>query len=411
MKKAKRILPYIFLLLICLLIRWHISEREWSDRNKFYWGEKVQADGSGDSLFFRVPGVGCAVCRFSIPDQETIKVNPDAIHAQRYVVTDQYIFYGSNTGTLWRYHRETSGTGNDGESQGTEEFHTGLPCTRLSAYGGFLFYGTDRDVYACPLDGNPETDSVSLMGQFEENDGVPRTGERQETVFNGWRISRVYRFAREYGYTLWDVIDVESGEVILEPETHYDYQLDWSCYTTRAGEDWVTLYVYPNEDPSYQRAGEEEKHIIGCMSDSRYRYSMPKGFTFENGKVIAGITVCKGANNWLFNLLRGISPDAEDYDILLEIDLETDTSRILYSTKNSHARILGYQSGTVYCFYDGIIYQEFLEEGSREYIFSLSEKEWREYWKKSDSPLVMYWCGDYLLINMAEKTEYIDLTD
>lgn len=411
MKKVNKFLPYIFLFLICLLIRWHISERVWSDRNKFYWGEKVQTDGSGDSLFFRIPGAGCAVCQFSIPDQETIKVNPGVISAQRYVVTDQYIFYGSNTGTLWRYHRETFGLENDDESLEIEEFHTGVPCTRLSAYNGFLFYGTYRDVCACPLDGNPETDSISLMEQFGEKDEVPRIGERQETVFKGWRISRVYQFAREYGYTLWDVIDEESGEVILEPETHYDYRLDWSCYTTRADKDWVTLYVYPNEAPSYQRAGEEEKHAIECMGDSRYRYSMPKGFTFEDGKVIAGITVCKGANNWLFNLLRGTSPDAEDYDILLEIDLETDTCRILYSTKNSHARILGYRSGMVYCFYDGIIYQESLEEGKREYLFNLSEGEWREYWKKSDSPLVTYWCGDYLLINMAEKTECIYLVE
>ena len=411
MKKTGKILPYIFLLLICLLIKWYNSDRELSDRSVFYWGEKVQTDGSEDSLFFRTPNVGYTVCQFSIPDQEIKKVYPGVVSERRYVSTDQYIFYGSNMGTLWRRYRETSDSENGDGFQDIEEFNVGVASTRLATYNGFLFYGTRYDIYACPIDGNLETDSISLMEQFTEEDADPRIGEKQEIVFNGWRISRVYRFGREYGYTLWDIIDEESGEVILEPETHYDYGLEWSCYTTRADKDWVTLYIYPNENPFYQRAGEEEKHEIECMSDSIYRYSAPGGFMFEDGKIIAKITVCKGTYNWLFNLLRGIRPDAEDYDILLEIDLETDTCRILYSTENSHARILGYKSGVVYCFYDGIIYRESLEEGNREHIINLSEGEWRDYWKKSHSPLVTYWCGDYLLINMGEKAECIYLPD
>ena len=409
--KTKKVLSYICLILVCLSIRWYNGKREWSDRSDFYWGEKVQIAGSEDTIFFQFPEVGCVVGQFSVPEQKIIMRYPRVDTARRYVVTDPYIFYGSNMRKIWRCHREASDPERSNESWNIEEFDIDVSSTRLAEYDGFLFYGNFSDVYACPVDGNPETDSISLMEQFPEDNTDPRIGERQEVVFRGWRISRVYRFDREYGYILWDITDEESGEVILEPETHYDYQLEWCRYTTRADEDWVTLYIYPNENPSYQRAGEEEKHEIECMSDSRYRYSAPKGFIFEDGKIIAGIAVCKGANNWLFNILRGIRMDDEDYDILLEIDLQADTCRILHSTENSHARILGYKSGVVYCFYDGIIYQESLEDGRREHILNLAEGEWRRYWKGTDFPLVTHWCEDYLFINIADKAECIYLTD
>ncbi len=77
------------------------------DRNAFYWGETVQADGSEDTVFFRIPDVGCKVCQFSIPGQEIVKVYPSVHSARRYIVTDQYVFYGSNMGTIRRFDLET----------------------------------------------------------------------------------------------------------------------------------------------------------------------------------------------------------------------------------------------------------------------------------------------------------------
>lgn len=43
--------------------------------------------------------------------------------------------------------------------------------------------------------------------------------------------------------------------------------------------------------------------------------------------------------------------DIED-DLLFEINLETDTSRIVYSTKNNRTRIIGYKTGAVYLLQD-----------------------------------------------------------
>lgn len=82
MKNLKKVVPYIFLFLLCLSIKWYRAGRELRDRNVFYWGETVQTDGSEDTFFFQGADVGCKVYQFSIPDQEIIKGYP-VVYSER----------------------------------------------------------------------------------------------------------------------------------------------------------------------------------------------------------------------------------------------------------------------------------------------------------------------------------------
>lgn len=69
-------------------------------------------------------------------------------------------------------------------------------------------------------------DAVSLQEQFSQPDAQsykkgnvstwPPLGDRQETVFQGWRISRIYQGGRSY--RIWDIKAEESGEIIMGPQ-------------------------------------------------------------------------------------------------------------------------------------------------------------------------------------------------
>ena len=116
---------------------------------------------STDEYFF---GTNTEICQFSISEQEIIDRfgNGESIHT--YAVCDDYIFFLTNKGRsgepekIWRYDRE---------SRVCELYIETKNCTRMIVYDGFLFYGHD-DIYACPVDGNPEENCVSLMEQFQD---------------------------------------------------------------------------------------------------------------------------------------------------------------------------------------------------------------------------------------------------
>ena len=48
-------------------------------------------------------------------------------------------------------------------------------------------------------------------------------------------------------------------------------------------------------------------------------------------------------------------------ELLVEIDLETDTSRMLYDTRNNRTRIVGYRERNVYLLKDHIVYKKRVE--------------------------------------------------
>ncbi len=378
------------------------------------------SDNLEEQVWLKVEGgMWDSLLLYSISDQKIIERYNFECRIWDFAVTESSIFF-LNGGELWKMSRKTM------EQESTEIRRV----YRLAAHDGYIFYGDKSDIFVFPEGEDPQVDAVSLQEQFSQPDAQsykknnvstwPPIGDRQETVFGKWRISRIYW--GEMNYRIWDIKEEESGEIIMGPEdSNYFYSGDLPDYTrsyTVWGDDeWITFvgagirYGSRHKEPIiYQRDGETEEHPIQCLAERKYKYSrIGKDFTLEDGKLFGSITVCLGAKP--FSFLSGRADDA-DYDELFEVDIKTDTSRVLYSTKKDQAQIVGYKSGKVYCFLDGRIYRESLGDGTREWMLDLREGEWSQYWNEHYSnrdTVSVYWQGDYMIIYMRGgiKSYYI----
>ena len=61
--------------------------------------------------------------------------------------------------------------------------------------------------------------------------------------------------------------------------------------------------------------------------------------------------------------------------MLVEIDLETDTSRMLYDTRNNRTRIVGYREGNVYLLKDHIVYKNVLKSGEQREMYDFGMRK------------------------------------
>lgn len=354
---------------------------EEDDLEELVW---VKADGSMyDSLYL-----------YSISNQKIVESYKPECDISAFAVTDSSVYFLTR-GELWRINRETG-----------EQEETGITrASRLAAQNGYLFYGDKENIFACRQDGDLQTDAVSLQEQFSQ-ENRPSMHDRAEIVFRGWRISGTYGY---HSYYIWGIIDEESGRVILGPEnSNYFYSHggppDFTgTYTVRGDGVWVTFHGSEglgnaNEPVVYQKDGETEIYQVQCLSEKKYLYSrIGEHFTLEDGKLIGYITVCKGP---LFDFLGTGAQDDADYDVLFELDVETNTSKLLYSTEKDQAQIVGYKSGKVYCFSNGRIYRESLADGTRERMLDLREGEWSRPWDDKYSRMDIYWQGDYMIVYM-----------
>ncbi len=129
--------------------------------------------------------------------------------------------------------------------------------------------------------------------------------------------------------------------------------------------------------------------------------------TWEDGKIIGMLTVSKDPNS---SILLG--QYAVRNDLLFEIDMEMDTSRILYSTKNNETRIIGYRDGVVYLLRDDAVYQEELGGGERLELLDLQESGlnlYNEDGKHLD--LAFDWQGDNLIIRHRNGSSIISVRE
>lgn len=380
------------------------------------------SDNLEEQVWLKVDGsMRDSLLLYSILDQDIIEQYDLECRTWDFAVTNSSIYF-LDRGELWKINRKTM-----------EQEDTGIGGVyRLATHDGYIFYGDKEDIFVCAEGGDFEVDIISLQEQFSQPDvqsykkgnvsTLPPLGDRQETVFQGWRISRIYQGGRSY--RIWDIKEEESGEIIMGPQDSnyiYSHDLpDYTCsYTVWGDDEWIT-FVGPGirygdfELPIiYQRNGEVEEHPIQCLTARKYKYSrIGKDFTLEDGKLFGSITVCRGFKPYDIFLGRASGQDRANYDELFELDIEADTSRVLYSTKEDQAQIVGYKSGKVYCFLDGRIYRESLTDGTREWMLDLREGEWSQYWYDHYSnrdTVSVYWQGDYMIIYMGGgiKSYYI----
>lgn len=318
----------------------------------YFQGDGTDAgEGAPDEYYFLLNDT---IYQYSVAAQELTQLyqyENDSI--DHYAVNDDYIFFmtgrSGRQGTpvkLWKYDRTAD----------ICELFTELPQDNysLAVYGSYLFYGDD-DICVCPIDGNPREDSISLLAQFPE--GVSAK-EMRDVVYQGWRIRRESTGSRD---KIIFIKDEENANVIWTLATSWD-----GVWLDMNGE--LIRFTKRGEDSYYQREDEQEKRSIDCLDD--YYYGMSGvGFhklAVEDGKIICLIPVSKHPN-----MIQGLTQNEVKKDILVEIDMEEGSDRIIYSTKDNKTRIIGYRGGTVYLLEDDIIYRESLEGRDREQVFDL----------------------------------------
>lgn len=321
------------------------------------------------------------IYQFSISEQEIVGTYGEDEWIANYAVCDKYIFYLTDTGKvdtsekIWKYDRLT----------GTSElFLETQYCYCMTVYDGYLFYGSE-DIYICPIDGDPEKDNVSLMKQFSEDAPI-----NQEILYKGWRVKRDIRKDSSRRPCIMYVMD--GNEVIIENEFHRGSiwaEGQWILFSKDA--DTSRFY--------YQKEDESEKYQVECLSDNAFRYSeiWDKNIVYEDGKIIGLLTISNNARTG-FDLIQ---KDVEN-DLLFEIDLETNTSKILYSTENNQTRIVGYQDGMVYLFENGAVYKEQLTGNDREMLLDLKAKGWNIF---DSAEIYFNWWGNHLVIWTSEWTQ------
>lgn len=386
-KKGKRwmlpVIVFLFLLLLCGCEK---------DEQGSYKVRRINSAEQSDDYYIKLDH---KILQYSVSKQEVTDSYENVESIDYYAIDDDYIFLVVNSKNVAL---EEELLKVDRQTRACDFFMETNHCSRLAIADGFLLYGEDRyygDIYVCPIDGNPETDSISLLEQFADNNSQSWW---QETVFQGLRVQR-YDETRRRSY-IASIIDEQSGEVILDFPGYTDYPSAlWM------GEEWLifTKGTGDSSDFYYQRTNEAEKHRIDCLGNKRYCYSRiwDDYLTLEGQTVVGLLTVLKVPNT---GGLPDYQSDIEN-DLLFEINLETDTSSIIYSTKNNRTRIIGYKAGMVYLLQDGMIYREKIEGTDREELLDLQEEGWDLY----KQTIYFDWHGDYLIIwGVQEETIKIE---
>ena len=185
--------------------------------------------------------VGGYVLQFSIPEQEiTGQYSPEgelkgagqsSTYIDTYAIGEGYIFMATDRGNpdiggrIWKY---------DMETHTCELFMETSNCSDMEVYDGFLLFG-ERDIYVCPVDGNPEEDCISLFEQFPDGKSADRI---RETDFRGWRV---WSYWSHGSPQIEAVVDAENNRVILPSQS---YSWFWT------GEEWV-VFDKPNSAASF----------------------------------------------------------------------------------------------------------------------------------------------------------------
>lgn len=151
----------------------------------------------------------------------------------------------------------------------------------------------------------------------------------------------------------------------------------------------------------YRRAGEDERHdicpeyfgnILWFKLGIREVNFLPKRIVKEGEKLYLSVEIGR-------TKVPEMSPKYLERELLVEIDLETDTSRMLYDTRNNRTRIVGYREGNVYLLKDHIVYKNVLKTGEQREMYDLGQESMLWYEEDGEHKDVHFeWYGDYMVV-------------
>lgn len=281
----------------------------------------------------------------------------------------------------------------------------------VATYNDLIIYREyeGNDFYICPAKGNPQTDSINLRSLIEaeniqEQDVQKGVYQVQEVFYQGLRVV-FFREDAGDDYRVLGILDAESKEIIW---TNVSNPLNYLGSVFWGEGEWI-IFTRSSEGNFYQREGEADRHRFECLDDPKYKAIgiAPSLLTME-GECLVGLM---STHNPIFGYFRYNQED-EDNDILFEINLETNTSRIIYETDKAQTRIIGYKNGVVYLLEDDVIYRGWIDRPEREEIYDLLEQGWKLYTAEGEHICVGFrWQGDNLILQTKNKTRSICISD
>lgn len=324
----KRTLAII--LLLCVLgglIACGRKEKE----DKYTYTIKLNDNASGSKQFS-----SCGyLWVYSVTDQMFTKYGNGEMPSS-WTVGDTYIFFTTeqkNGGMdssykLWRCNKAT----NECEFLGDMSSDA-----RLNIHENYLFLAFGKDkVWLMPVEGNLG-ERINLAEQLAENDGDSGRYELDIAGYHGWNIY-------SYDGDIIAVTDQDDHSVAISNVLSIDVREDKHWYY-KDGES----IEFRDDYFQYRRAGEDERHdicpeyfgnILWFKLGIREVNFLPKRIVKEGEKLYLSVEIGR-------TKVPEMSQKYLERELLVEIDLETDTSRMLYDTRNNRTRIVGYREGNV----------------------------------------------------------------
>ena len=324
---------------------------------------------------------------YSVTDQMFTKYGNGEMPSS-WTVGDTYIFFTTeqkNGGMdssykLWRCNKAT----NECEFLGDMSSDASL---NIHENYLFLAFGKDK-VWLMPVEGD-FGERINLAEQLAENDGDSGRYELDIAGYHGWNIY-------SYDGDIIAVTDQDDHSVAISNVLSIDVRVDKHWYY-KDGES----IEFRDDYFQYRRAGEDEWHdncpeyfgnILWFKLGIREVNFLPKRIVKEGEKLYLSVEIGR-------TKVTEMSQKHLERELLVEIDLETDTSRMLYDTRNNRTRIVGYREGNVYLLKDHIVYKNVLKTGEQREMYDLGQESMLWYEEDGEHKDVHFeWYGDYMVV-------------
>lgn len=376
----KRTLAII--LLLCVLGGLIVCGRK-EKEDEYTYTIKLNDNASGSKQFS-----SCGyLWVYSVTDQMFTKYGNGEMPIS-WTVGDTYIFFTTeqkNGGMdsnykLWRCNKAT----NECEFLGDMSSDA-----RLNIHENYLFLAFGKDkVWLMPVEGD-FGERINLAEQLAENDGDSGRYELDIAGYHGWNIY-------SYDGDIIAVTDQDDHSVAISNVLSIDVRVDKHWYY-KDGES----IEFRDDYFQYRRAGEDEWHdicpeyfgnILWFKLGIREVNFLPKRIVKEGEKLYLSVEIGR-------TKVTEMSQKHLERELLVEIDLETDTSRMLYDTRNNRTRIVGYREGNVYLLKDHIVYKNVLKTGEQREMYDLGQESMLWYEEDGEHKDVHFeWYGDYMVV-------------
>ena len=218
---------------------------------------------------------------------------------------------------------------------------------------------------------------------------LPKRIVKDIAGYHGWNIY-------SYDGDIIAVTDQDDHSVAISNVLSIDVRVDKHWYY-KDGES----IEFRDDYFQYRRAGEDEWHdicpeyfgnILWFKLGIREVNFLPKRIVKEGEKLYLSVEIGR-------TKVLEMSQKHLERELLVEIDLETDTSRMLYDTRNNRTRIVGYRERNVYLLKDHIVYKNVLKTGEQREMYDLGQESMLWYEEDGEHKDVHFeWYGDYMVV-------------